>query len=229
MQVYGIQRITGYYLGTIMNPQWTKAEPVGKCLPLWHQVDRYPGIGRAYENYLYRLGQNTFNKEYQTPRRLGYEGPLCEFVAGHWFKIFPWRHTHFDPVAASPSRFSVISTPKNYPDREITSATRRQGDYNLFLRYKERVWWGKAIFYSDLGFIGYHQGQELQGKLMFEKRERGKKPSKNDIWSFGMAWFESHPTYLGSELYVWQWANLLYVGLGHRTAYNTGRVWIGKV
>jgi len=229
MKVYGIQRIKGYSLGTIMNPQWTRAEPVGKCLPLWHSIDRYPDITKEYEDYLYRLGQNTFNKEYQTPKILGYEGPLCEFVAGHWFRVFPWRHTHFDPVYAYSSLFKHVYSPQNYPDREITSASRVQGEYNLFLRYNERVWWGKAIYYSSLGFLEYVQGQEVQGKLMFEKRSTSKKPPWNDKWSFGMAWFESYPTYLGSELYVWDSAELLYTGVGHRTTNNTGRVWIGKV
>ncbi len=229
MKVYGIQRIKGYYLGTIMNPQWTRAEPLGKCLPLATKLDRFPELAKAYEHYLYRLGQNTFNKMYAVPRILGYEGPLCEFVAGKYFGVFPWRHTHFDPVYAYAGFFDGISTPQNYPDREISSAVRVQGDYNLFLRYNERVWWGRATYYSSLGFVEYIQGQEVQGKLMFEKRSTRKKPPWNDKWSFGMAWFESYPTYLGSELYVWELAELLYTGLGHRSGYNTGRVWIGKV
>lgn len=229
MKVYGIQRITGWSLGTIMNPQWTRKEPMARCLTLVHKVDRYADLEKEYEHYLYRLGQNTFNKEYKMPRG-AYGGiPLCEFVAYHYFKLFPWLHTDFDPVYAYPAFFARIYTPQNYPDREITSARRVQGDYNLFLRYNERVWWGRATYYSGLGFVEYIQGQELQGKLMFEKRSRKKRPPKNDKWSFGMAWFEGYPTYLGSELYVWDFAELLYVGVGHRTLDNTGRVWIGKV
>jgi hypothetical protein len=228
MKVYSITKITGYSLGTIMNPQWTRAEPLGKCLPLTVKQDRYVALAEAYEHYLYRLAQNTFMQLYRLPPGVYGANPLCRWVAGYYFRIFPWHHKHFDPVYAYPQIFLGKYSVQNYPDRDIGPAVRVQEENNLFLRYQERVWWGKATAYTGEGFVEYSQRQELQGKLMFEKRDRRKRGPKQDIWSFGMAWFEAYPTYLGSELYLWEWANVEYIGLGHRTSWNTGKVYVGK-
>lgn len=228
MKVYSITRITGYSLGVIMNPQWTRAEPLSTCLPLTIPQDRYKELADAYEHYLYRLGQNTFMKKFYISPGLPAAIPLCEFVAYYYFQIFPWFSKHFDPVVAYPQLFEGKYSVKNYPDREIKSAVRVQGENNLFLRYQERVWWGKATAYTWEGNVEYSQRQELQGKLMFEKRDRRKRGLKQDKWSFGMAWFEALPTPLGSDLYVWEWADVEYIGLGHRTGWNTGKVYVGK-
>lgn len=228
MKVYSIKKITGYYLGIFPSPYWSYTEPLGTCLSLVIPEERFAEVAWGYERYLYYVGQNTFGYKYIPSGTAKGPNPLCEFVAYYFYKIFPWYRKQFVPVGAGPHTFEGLGTMKPYKGRKPTAAVRPTSWCNLFLRYNERIWCARAVEITETGWLGYVQGPWIETFLMFEKRGTTKALKNEDTWSFGMAWFEGFPAYGGVEEYLWEWAEVTYLGMGVRLSGNTGKVQIFK-
>lgn len=219
MRVYTIKSVMGFWLTQI-----------GLEMPYWYTglpaigTPRLPGIRGiepelqwAYEKYLARVGQYTFGVV-PGPVQTGgfFVDELEEFVTVMANKLWPSYGRLWLPVGAEKGRFDSESVMRLYEPVGLRMVRRKMVEGDLFLRYRERLWFGKTLFLEIDGKQAIEQSWTIGDVLMWELRGPGIAKKNEDSWNFGMLWWdriliEGKPTW-----FLWATAEVTYLGMASR-------------
>jgi len=217
MRVYLIRDIQGFWIGEFSHPLWWDEPPTIMPVAPFDILGIEADVFHAYWDWLWRLGEYTFGALYQ---------PLGGPPAGHYdverfttyyaSKLWPKYGNYWSAVGATKFGFEV-KIPIHIQDRIVPAAVSRvPGQYDIFLRYREGLWWAKSSFVAHEGKWVYEQASYIGGVLMFELRGAAGGRGDPDQWNFGMCWFERILTAGKANWYLWSSASVQYLGFGIR-------------
>lgn len=217
VKVYLINRVRGYWVGEMEIPSWTNRRAIIQPVVAMDMRFIERDILVAYYGYLWRLGEYTFDAVY-TPVGSPPEGrmSLQRFADFHYLKLWPTRGRGWFPAGASKGRFDSASVMWAMPKGAPAAVSRRLTPYNIFLRYKETLWWGVAEFVPHLGRWVCEQRLYIGRKIMFERKSARKTPPFVDGWNFGMCWWERITLFGVTNWYLWETAEVEYLGIATR-------------
>lgn len=217
MRIYLAKRINGFYIGHFGMLKWTDREPL--ILP--GEIGTVAGIPDdiqlAYLNYLARLGTYTFGYYDGIPTALPPDRRMVEeFMKYHLYKLWADYGRMWWEVGATVGRFVSEQALRQTGFLGMSWAGRMLQPYDIILRYREMLWWGRSVFIAAANEWMYEQGPVIGDVLMFERRGYGVARKNEDEWNFGMLWWELFGVPGNFEVYLWANAEVRYLGFGVR-------------
>lgn len=217
MKIYLVHNISGFYLGRFNTPIWTDRMPTITPTMRPDVMFREMDVLDAYWNYLWRLGEYTWGMQWVIPAKPGRVGiRLEEFAKYFLFQLWPEWGRVWNAVGATVGALDSKRVMWRVKMFEPAEVSRVIWPYDIILRYRERLWWGKSVFMAAEGKWVYEQGPFIGSVLMFDLRGTGVAKKNEDEWDFGLTWWEGYMTDWGRDWYLWSSANVRYLGLGVR-------------
>jgi len=219
MRIYQVKLITGFYIGQYGSLNWTDRKST--VTPLQHapMLGIFAEILQAYYEYLWRLGEHTFGARYAAGFPLPRGVMSIEKFADYFIlKLWPEYGRFWSAVGATVWRFGGSEVIGRDQPMELVNVGRMLLPYDIIMRYRERLWWARAIFIAAANEWMYEVGPVIGEVLMFERRGYGVARKNEDSWNFGMLWWEVFGVPGNLEVYLWEKAEVRYLGFGVRVS-----------
>ncbi len=217
MRIYQAKLISGFYIGQFRSLKWTDREPFLLPKEIGFVLGIPEDVQLAYLHYLARLGTHTFGYFDGIPTARPPERRMVEeFMKFHLYKLWAKYGRYWRAVGATVGRFDREHVIWQQKFLGLHWASRVLWPYDIIMRYRERLWWGRSVFIAAENEWMYEQGPPIGDFLMFELRGSGVARKNEDEWNFGMLWWEVFGVPGRFEVYLWANAEVRYLGFGIR-------------
>lgn len=211
------KRIDGFYIGHFSGLKWTDREPFILPKEIGYVVGIYDDVQLAYLHYLARLGTYTFGYFDGIPTAMPPDRRMVEeFMKFHLYRLWAEYGRMWHAVGATVGRFDSERALRQEQFLGMPWVGRLIQPYDIILRYREMLWWGRSVFMSDEDKWVYEQGPVIGDVLMFARRGYGVAKKNEDEWNFGMLWWEIFGVPGNLDVYLWANAEVRYLGMGIR-------------